>query len=107
MPGVRATASIMFANYYTARAGILQNKPKVLLQLLFYTATFWRNPSTSARRSSAAFSAASDAASAVSAEERVSVAAPATSPSTLTISFAPLAAPLTLRVISPVAALCS
>src|SRR6516225_5991717 len=66
-----------------------------------YAATFRKNPSTSLRRSPAAFSTASEAASTVCAEPRVSVAAPATSPSAITISLAPLAALVTFAVISP------
>src|SRR5262249_37752175 len=70
------------------------------------TATFFRKRSTSLRRSTAAFSTASEVASTVSADPRVSAAAPAPSPSAAGMSRVPLAALVTFCVISPVAAFC-
>ena len=70
------------------------------------TATLVRKLSTSPRISVAISSTDSQAIRTLCAERCVSVVAPATSLSTVTISFVPSAAPTTFCEISPVAALC-
>src|SRR5262245_1135828 len=75
--------------------------------LAVYTATLCKKVSTSARKSPAAAATASEAVSTVSADWRVSVAAPTTSASTEAICLVPRVALATFWEMSPVAALCS
>src|SRR5262245_65964479 len=72
-----------------------------------YAATVPKNVSTSWRSFPAASPTEVEADSTVCADRRLSVAAPATSPSTETITLVPRAAALTLWEISLVAVLCS